>query len=122
MTKINNIRFQKISAFSEPVFIASEKSDKEAYDMICSFHRQLQEQKSSGFLPIYSDSMLKFATIRFKPYTQVKLIQNAVYNIDFTVRKSTTGEGRSQIKCYINKIKQVADPLPPAGEVVELKF
>ena len=101
-----NLRYQKTDRYGSEIFIVSPKypEEKEAYDSLLRVEDKLKGLGVETFLPVFSNDDLKFATIRFKFYKGLKLVEKNLYTVKFDVKKSERG-GIEYINCFINNIK-----------------
>ncbi len=116
------LRFQKYDQFNNPVFIASkgQEDEKESYDRLKSYHKQLSEPNYGTFLPIFHSSVHGYSTIRFKSFQTKKLMKNDVYEINFKIKKIFK-DNRVFINCYVDSAKLLRVSSVDTGEDVELE-
>ena len=103
------LRFQKFDDYQNAVFICSSKrvEELEEFKKLTKFYTQLEEKKYDSFLPIYSNSENKYATIRTKKNSNfTKMSVNAVYEITFDTKKKKKDE-KTYINCYLRSLKLI---------------
>jgi hypothetical protein len=116
--KIQNLRFQKLDAYKNSVFIAGK--DEENFKTLSELAQKLHEKKYDTFLPIYSSVEFNYSTIRFTKNTKYTLIPNAKYEIEFTIRAAVKHE-RTYVNCVIKTLRMTEKPPEiDYGEELEL--
>ena len=116
------LRFQKIDKFSNVIFIASgdKPEEKESFNLLTKFSKQLKSLNYDTFLPIYSsDNEFNYATVRTKKNLKYpNLVENSVYKITFDCKKRTKDD-KNYINCYLRKLKLVklAEPQDEGSDV-----
>jgi hypothetical protein len=102
------LRFQKTDAYQNSIFIASgtNPAEKESYDMLTKFSKQLQSLKYGTFLPIYHNNTdYNYATVRTMKNMKFKnLSENAVYKVTFDCKKRVKND-KSYINCHLGKLE-----------------
>ena len=117
-----NLRYKKQGLYNDEIFIVSSKYDdeRESFEKLKKAEGKLEEMDLGTFLPVYSNDELGYATIRFKFYKGIKLVERNVYSVKFVVKKSTRGD-KSYINCFINGITLSKKATPQdEGEILDL--
>jgi hypothetical protein len=105
--KIQNLRFQKLDKYQNPVFIASR--DDSNYTLLADLAKRLREKNYDTFLPIYSSVEFNYATIRFTKNTKYTLIPGAKYDVEFKVRTVARDE-RVFVNCLASVMRMTEKP------------
>lgn len=117
-----NLRYQKSDPYGSEIFIVSKKINDElpSFEKLKKLEQKLEEMDLGTFMPVYHNGDLGYATIRFKFYKGVKLVERNLYTVKFDVKKSTRGE-QQYLNCFINGIKLHKRATPQdSGEILDL--
>ena len=118
MPVLQNIRFQKLDAFLNPIFIANSKEPL-LYDDLKDKAQKLNDKKFGTFLPIYHSEEHEYVTIRFFKDNKYKFEEGCTYNIEYSI-KTKSKYSKTYCNCYIELCKFVARTIRDDGEELEL--
>lgn len=99
-----HLKYISTDQFNQAMFCAAEDShtdeEKASYKELCRYHRKLDKRRYGTFLPIYSDLVKKYATMRLKKSpTRPNFKPRAIYDVQFEV-KSVTRDGKTYVNCW----------------------
>lgn len=102
MPELKNIKFSKLDKYDNIVFIASQKTDPDNYNLLKTYSKKLSE-KYDTYLPIYHNEQYKFCTVRFFKSNVFKPQEDCFYDIKFNIRVKVKND-MSYVNCYIDKM------------------
>ena len=117
-----NLRYQKRDAFGTEICIVSQKYNEElpAFEKLKKLEEKLKSLNLGSFLPVYVNEDLNYATIRFKFYKGMKIVERNLYTVKFVIKTSKRGD-KEYINAFVDKISLHTKAKPQdTGEILDL--